>query len=118
MIGAAYSQSVSGNITADYAVNITPDNLTVEASNGGYISPLIRANPVNGVGPFDFTWTSNNPFVVLSNNGDSGATSSTNITTSGFAPDLITGVLICSCVDTGNGNALTQSNINFSIQFV
>jgi hypothetical protein len=56
--------------------------------------------------------------VVLSNNGDSGATSSTNITTSGFAPDLVAGTLTCDCIDTGNGNLSTQTIINFSIQFV
>lgn len=117
MIGAAYSQSVSGNITADYAVNITPDNLTVEASSGGYTSPLIRANPVNGIGPFDFTWTVSTNFVVLSNNGNSGLNSSTNIITSGFDGYLVEGTLTCNCVDIGNGNLLTQSTINFSIQF-
>jgi hypothetical protein len=118
MIGAAYSQSVGGNVTADYAVDITPSSLIVEAQNGGYQSPLIRANPVNGVGPYDFTWTTSTPLISLDNVISSGLTANTRITTSGFAPDLIEGVLTCNCIDTGNGNALTQSSINFSIQFV
>ena len=117
MIGAAYSQSVGGNVTADYAVDITPDSLEVTASNGGYQSPLFRANPVNGVGPYDFTWNASTANVSLTNSGDSGLTSSTRITASGFTPDLIAGSLICDCVDTGNSNLLTQTTINFSIQF-
>lgn len=118
MIGAAYAQSVSGNITANYAVDITPSEIIVEAQNGGFQSPLIRANPVNGVGPYEFAWSANISSVTLTNTGNSGETSSTRITTSGFAPDLIEGVLICNCTDTGNGNLLTQTTINFSIQFV
>jgi hypothetical protein len=118
MIGAAYVQSVGGNVTADYAVDITPDSLEVTASNGGYQSPLFRASPVNGVGPYDFTWSASNQSVTLTNTGGSGEAAGTRITTSGFTPDLIEGVLTCDCIDTGNGNLLTQSIINFSIQFV
>ena len=118
MIGAAYSQSVGGNVSASYAIDITPSGLDVEAPNGGYQSPIIRANPVNGVGPFDFTWSVTTPLVSLENAIDSGEDTFTRITTSGFAPDIVEGVLTCNCIDTGNGNTPTQSSINFKIQFV
>lgn len=119
MIGASYMQSVGGAvIISDYAVNVTPDDLDVDAPNGGYASPVIRATPVNGVGPFDFVWVSSNPLAIMTRTNQSGATSSTQITASGFTPDLITGTLTCLCTDTGNGNTLTQTIINFSIQFV
>ena len=115
MIGAGYMQSAGATaVISDYAVNVTPDNLDVDAPNGGYASPVFRADPVNGVGPFTFTWALSNPDAGLTRTD----TSVTQITASGFTPDLITGTLTCVCTDTGNGNALTQTIINFSIQFV
>lgn len=110
-LGAAKT-AFSSDITppAEYGVFITPDSLVKQTSNGSYTSPNFTANVTGGVGPFEYSWSSDDLTVTAPDE------QVTKISASGFNSEVF-GLLTINIIDTGNGNAPATASASIDILF-
>lgn len=110
-LGAAKT-AFSSDVTppAEYGVFITPGSLVKQTSNGSYTSPNFIANVTGGVGPFEYSWSSDDLTVI------SPDESITKISASGFNEEVF-GLLTINIIDTGNGNAPATASAQIDILF-
>lgn len=111
-LGAAKTALSSNPVipTPSYGVFITPEELQSVTSNGSYTSPSFTANVTGGVGPFEYSWSSDDLTVT------SPTSEVTRIQASGFNQEKF-GLLTLNVTDAGNGNAIASASAEINIFF-
>tara|TARA_R100000544_G_scaffold35380_1_gene22682 strand:- start:679 stop:1026 length:348 start_codon:yes stop_codon:yes gene_type:complete len=109
-LGAAKTALSTSSPPASYGVFITPGGLVKNTSNGSYTSPNFTANVTGGVGPFEYSWVSNEV------NISSPSESVTNFVTSGFNREVSDSITV-TVKDTGAANAEVEATASITIFF-
>ena len=113
-IGAAKGQFITPAKVGVYGVSVTPGTIVVGSDNGSASSPVAYSNVINGVGPYAYLWTIQQPV-----SGDisihTPTEANTQFTASGFNTAHV-GTATITVTDLGKGSAETSTDI--SVQFI
>lgn len=111
MIASAKS-SLSINIVSEYVVSCSPSAVYAATRKGAVTTPNVSAFVVGGVGPFTYSWSTDNSRVIIGSDSEN----ETRFTCGGSDEDVhATGTVVVT--DTGNGNDESSGTVNIAFNF-
>lgn len=100
--------------TVNHTVLITPTEILSFASQGfPWQSDFITGTPINGAGPFNYSWAWVSGGSGITINSPTSPT--TILSIANPQPPGYSGTLRCTITDTGNGNFINSAQINVSV---
>lgn len=103
---------IAKDITPEFNVFITPSQLFGFTRKGSATTPEAIANVSGGVGPYTYSWATDN-FRVSATNEDE---EKTKFTASGINEQILATATV-TVIDTGNGNAEKTATADLTFDF-